>query len=215
MSAQLETQDIEVQDVAEEIGAILSEAFEVLVRRLDQQYEAAIEPLQVQQVSLWQENGAIEEARASLEKLLPARARVAQSEADALTLAGKHEEAKAKMSEAQEAANAPAAMIERQREISARMDVLEQDKKNAARRVFEAWYAEAQQIIRASEHGLFIELLDAVRNAMYDYQVAHGLQGTIERPYSFLVKDHHLRDLTAPERSAEWRSSQNWYGANR
>lgn len=215
MTAQLETQETEVQAVAEKLDGLFAEAFKLLAARLDSRYEAAIEPLQAEEESLREEHAAIAEARVNLERILPARARVAQSEADALTVAGKHEEAQAKLTEAEEAANAPAAMKDRQREISARLKALEEEKRNAGRRVFEGWYAEAQQIIRASEHGFFINLLDQVRSAMYDYQERHGLHGTMEKPYSFLIKDYHLWNLTAPERSSEWRSSQKWYGDNR
>ena len=55
-------------------------------------------------------------------------------------------------------------------------------------------------------------MLDKSRDEMYAYQNRHGLQGTLDHPYSFLVKDSHLQNLTAHERSTEWNSASQWYG---
>jgi len=114
--------DSEISDMAEEMSGIMQAAFDLLIQRRDERYAAAIEPLDTERDTLEQESTSIQEARVNLELLLPAKAREAQRAADALLVAGNHQEATAKLSEAQDAANAPAAMAARQREISVRLD---------------------------------------------------------------------------------------------
>ena len=206
MNAQLEIQDTEVTGIAEEIGGIMEAAFDVLIQRRDRQFAAAVEPLDAEEESLRDESASIQEARTNLEKLLPAKAREAQRAADALLLAGKREASEAKLAEAAEAANAPEAMKERQREISARCEAIEQEKKAIARRIFESWYPDAQRVIRAAEHGLLVILLDGVEDSMNDYQARTG---------ETLIKLAHRTNLTADERSPEWQAANRWYGGGR
>ena len=206
MHAQHETQDTEVTDMAEEIGGTLEAAFALLIERRDRHYADAIEPLDVERDTLEQESASIGEARVNLERLLPAKAREAARAADALLLAGKREASEAKLAEAAEAANAPEAMKERQREISARCEAIEQEKKAIARRIFESWYPDAQRVIRAAEHGLLVILLDGVEDSMNDYQARTG---------ETLIKLFHRTNLTAPERSPEWTAGNRWYGGGR
>ena len=210
MTEQLE-QDTEFRNVCEQIGGTAEGAYELLIERREAALTAAIQPLDAEKETLIKEFRAIEEASADLAKILPTRAREAQREADRLLLEGKHEEAETKMQEAQEAANAPATMTERQREISSRLEAIDAERKVAAKRIFEQWYSELQQVIRASEHGLFIELLDKSRDEMYSFQERHGLGGTLQQPFGFLIKDFHLSGLTAAERSEEWTSGNRWY----
>ena len=209
MNAQLETQiDTEVTDMAEEIGGILEAAFDVLIQRRDRQFAAAVEPLDAEEESLRDESASIHEARRNLEKLLPAREREAQRQADALLLAGEHKAAQVKLTEAEDAANAPAAMTDRQREISARIEAIEAEKQAAARKIFESWYPDDQRIIRAAEHGLFVTLLNGVEDAMTNYEARAGKGET-------LIKLFHRTNLTAPERSPEWQAGYRWYGGGR
>lgn len=206
--AQLEqhVQDTEVQDMAEEIGGTLDAAFDLLIERRDRQYADAIEPLDAERDALEIEAASIGDARRNLELLLPAKAREAQRASDALMLAGKHEAAEAKLQEAEDAANAPSAMTDRQREISARCEAIEQEKKAIARRIFESWYPDVQRVIRAAEHGLLVTLLDGVEDSMNDFQARTG--GT-------LIKLFHTVGLTADERSPEWLAGNRWYGGGR
>ena len=208
MHAQHEDQipDDEIQGMAVQIGGTLEAAFALLIERRDRQYAEAIEPLDAERETLEQESAAIRETRVNLERLLPAKAREAQRAADALLLAGKHKEAAAKLTEAEVAANAPAAMTDRQREISARCEAIEQEKKAIARRIFESWYPDAQRVIRAAEHGLLVILLDGVEDSMNDYQARTG---------ETLIKLFHRTNLTAPERSPEWTAGNRWYGGGR
>ena len=213
MNAQLETQDTEVTDMAEEVGDILQAAFDLLIERRDRQYADAIEPLDAERDALENESASIGEARRNLEQLLPAKAREAQRAADALLLAGKHEAATAKLTEAEDAANAPAAMAERQREISARIEAIEAEKQAAARRIFASWYEDCKAIIRPIEHGLFVVVLDGLQQSFYDFQTRTNTGGTLERPHNTLVKLSTLQNLTAPERSEEWTAGNRWYSA--
>ena len=208
MHAQHEDQipDDEIQGMAVQIGGTLEAAFALLIERRDRQYAEAIEPLDAERETLEQESAAIRETRVNLERLLPAKAREAQRAADALLLAGKHKEAAAKLTEAEVAANAPAAMTDRQREISARCEAIEQEKKAIARRIFESWYPDAQRVIRAAEHGLLVILLDGVEDSMNDYQARTG---------ETLIKLAHRTNLTADERSPEWQAANRWYGGGR
>jgi hypothetical protein len=138
MNAQIEqqTQDTEITDVVEEIGGTLQAAFDLLIERRDRQYAAAIEPLDAERDTLELESASIGEARRNLERLLPAKAREAQRAADALMVAGRHDAAQLKLTEAEEAANAPAAMTERQREISTRCEAIDREKGAIARMSF-------------------------------------------------------------------------------
>lgn len=210
MNAQLENQiqDTEVQDMAEEIGGTLQAAFDLLIERRDREYAQAVEPLDAERDTLEMESVSIGEARRNLELLLPAKAREAQRASDVLMLAGKHEGAEAKLQEAEDAANAPAAMTERQREISTRCEAIEQEKKAIARRIFASWYPDAQRVIRAAEHGLLVTMLNGVEDAMNDYEARTGTGGT-------LIKLSHHTNLTADERSAEWMAGNRWYGGGR
>lgn len=205
-------QDTEIQDAAEEITGTLQAAFDILIERRNSKYAAAIAELDAEIETLGQERAAIGEAAQNLAELLPARVRVAQAEHDRLLLAGDREGAAVKLAEQKEAEAAPGAMSARKSEISARIEAIEAEKREIAKGVFASWHAELQSIIRATEHGLFLDLLDSARAAMYAYQERHGLGSTLADPYGFLVKDSHLQNLTAPERSAEWASGHRWYG---
>ncbi len=210
MNAQIEqqTQDTEITDVVEEIGGTLQAAFDLLIERRDRQYAAAIEPLDAERDTLELESASIGEARRNLERLLPAKAREAQRAADALMVAGRHDAAQLKLTEAEEAANAPAAMTERQREISTRCEAIDREKGAIARRIFDQWFSDAQHVIRAAEHGLFVTLLNGVEDSMIDYQARTGTGET-------LIKLFHITNLTADERSAEWAAGNRWYGGRR
>ena len=210
MNAQLETQDTEVTDIAEEISDTLQAAFDLLIERRDRQYADAIEPLDEERDTLEEESASIGEARVNLERLLPAKAREAQRAADALLLAGKHEEAAAKLTEAEEAANAPEAMKERQREISARIEEIGAEKQTAARRIFASWHEDCKTVIRPVEHGLFVVLLDGLQKSFYDFQNLTNTAG--DGVLNTLFRLGHITDLTAGERSPEWNSGTRWYG---
>ena len=87
MTEQLE-QDTEFRNVCEQIGGTAEGAYELLIERREAALTAAIQPLDAEKETLIKEFRAIEEASADLAKILPARAREAQREADRLLLEG-------------------------------------------------------------------------------------------------------------------------------
>lgn len=208
-SAIEQEQDTEIEDVCEKIGGTFEQAFAMLIERRDGQYAASIAPLDAEAGELAQEHAAIEEAASGLEKLLPAKARLAQYEADQLTVAGKIEEAEAKREEQRQAEAAPAAMRERQSEIARRIEAIVEEKRTCARRLFEPWYAECQSVIRAAERGLFVTLLDGLWDACLDFEARTCPQRTVsENP---MVRGGHRIGLTADGRSLIWAAAQRWY----
>lgn len=212
MPGQLESLTDEIQLICDEIGGAVEEGYAWLIERRDEKIEAEYEPLDAEAQLLRQEHASLEQAACSLQQLLPAKAREAQRRADEFLIAGQPGKAQAKIEEQQEAEAAPGAMRQRQSEISARLEALGEQQKVIARRAFETWYAELQQIVRAAEHALFCELLDKSREEMYVYQDRHGLGASLAQPYSSLIRSFHLENLTANERSAEWTAGCRWYG---
>ena len=123
------TQDGEIQGVCEAISGLAKDAFDFLIQRRDAAYADAIKPLDSEAESLAQEHASINQAARNLEALLPARARDAQRQADALLLAGKREEAETKITEQREAEAGPESLRERQRGISKRLEAIGEEKK--------------------------------------------------------------------------------------
>jgi len=202
--------DAKIEDMAARIENVFQETFDTLIQRRDSQYASEILALDLNRQELLKEDAAIGEASRNLEKILPARARQAQREADALLVAGKVDEAELKIKEAEEAANAPAAMRTKRGEISARVAAIDDDKRNIARRIFASWYADCQAVIRPAEHGLFIVLLDGLKESFAPFQNATNT-GMDAWGHGGLFNPNHIANLTAPERSAEWQSGQRWY----
>lgn len=204
--------DPQIQQMADSITSLFSETLVALIERLVLQYEAEIAPLESERKALEEEYAAIEEAAHNLKAILPAKERVAQRAADALLLEGKREEAAAKLTEAQQAADAPAAMNERQREIAARIDEIDNEKRDIARAIFEKWFAEqVQPVVRAGEHALFIILFDGLEKSFYSYQESTGT-GTSNNRQRPLLHQGLIAGLTADERSAEWLAGTRRYG---
>jgi hypothetical protein len=197
-------------EMAEGIADLFSETLTRLIARRDTAYADAIAPLNAEIDTLRQEHAAIGEAARALEMLLPAKARIAQHEADQFTVAGKIEESKAKLEEMRQAENAPARMRERQGEISARFEAIVSEKQAIAKRVFESWYRECQIVSRTIERGHFIVFLDGLKQAFFDFEQQTATAAkTVRDPGLFGFG--HLADLTAPERSDEWQAGQRWY----
>ena len=173
--------DTQIVEMAENVTSLFDQTFTELIERRDAEYNTAIAPLDAERESLTQEHGAIGEASANLEKILPARAREAQREADVLTVAGKHEEAEAKIAEAEDAKRAPSAMNDRQREIDERIAVIDREKRAIARRVFEQWYAELLPVCRAAERGFLVILLDGLEDSFTEFMAETGTGATNNR----------------------------------
>lgn len=209
----VETQADQVKvDPYKEVASGAEAAFNLLAQGREAAFAAGVAALEAEAEVLTQESASIEEAAQNLELILPAKARLSQFEADQLTLAGKHEEARAKIKEAEAAARAPEEMRTRQAAITSRLETVDGERRAIARKIFDGWYSELLPLIRSYETALFIHLLESASDEMYSFQSKHDLGGTLSDPYGGLVKDSHLTGLTAGERTREWTLGHHWYG---
>jgi chromosome segregation ATPase len=192
--------DTQIADMTQRISSTFDETFAALIERRDSQYAAAIEPMNAERESLLREHGAIDEKARKHESTLASAARMAQFEADRLTLEGESEQAAAKLREAEEAASAPANLRARQQEISDRIATLEAEKRDIKSRIFETWYKECVTVHRAIEHAHFVLFLDGLRQAFFDFE-PHAANNV-----------NIVAGLTADERSTEWQAGNRWYG---
>jgi len=203
-----------LEELTRQITSLFTDTLAALVEQRDSRYENEIAGLESERATLAKEYGAIEQAAGNLKLVLPAMEREAERAADALTLAGKHEEARAKIAESGKARNAPLTMKTRQQAISARIETLRKEERDIARHIFNEWYREVQQVCRASEQGHFLILLDGLEQSFYDFQTRTdtALDRMNHPGEPGLVYSWHIAGLTADERSAEWKAARKWYG---
>jgi hypothetical protein len=207
-------EDREIPTACEAITGATEKAFNLLLARRDAAYSQAIASLETEREKLEGEAVSLTEASANLGELLPAKMRVARAEADELLVQGRTAEAHRKIAEAQEAANAPAQSEARQSAIRERLSAIEAEKRNVGRRIFGEWHRECQSVVRASEHALFLVLLDGLKQSFFDFEQSTGTSAqAVGDPGLFGVG--HLDSLTAPENSVEWNSGNRWYGGRR
>ncbi|MGB8029873.1 MAG: hypothetical protein WCF30_09410 [Terracidiphilus sp.] len=109
------------------------------------------------------------------------------------------------------AKGSPQAMNERQREISVRVEMIEDEKHATAVRVFEAWFPDVQAICHAAERGFFLDLLDGSAWDFCDFQAKTNCAAAPLKRRKGLLLSRFLTDLTGPERSPEWVRGQRWY----
>lgn len=209
--------DAGVQPLADRIKSVFDDALAELIEKRDQLYADAIAPLELEASQLSAEYDELEARIQALEAILPAKERVIRHEADLLIVSGAAnatQDAKAKMAELKELQHKPLAMREQQKEIRARLDEIQAEKRTIARQVFEDWYAKVQPVIRASERGLFITLLEGLSKDFYQFQDRVGMVtlNNRERP---LLTQNHFSNLTADGRSPEWAAGTHWYGNRR
>jgi hypothetical protein len=202
-------EDREIPGLCAEISGTTEKAFARLLARRDAAYLSAVARLDRERESLEGERVSLAEAERNLSELIPARMRQAQFEADALLVAGRIEEAKAKRTEAQEAEHAPEAIKERQRIIAARIEAIAGERKTIAKHIFQEWYSECQSVVRSAEHGLFIVLLEGLRADFFRFEssVRTDSDGTA----NVLYHSGHLDGLTADANSELWQTGQKWY----
>ena len=206
-----------VQQMADAITALFDTTLNELVVLRDSRYADAIAELEAERKDLEQERAAIDEAAAdeNLEMVLPAQSRQARREADELILAGDFEGARVKLETMVRAGNAPYAMDRRRDAITARLGAIDKEERDIAKQVFEKWFAEeVQPVCRASEHGLFLTLLDGLKDSFYQFQDRTNtvISNNRERP---LLNQTTFCRLTADERSLEWQAGTRWYGGRR
>lgn len=203
-----QTEDSAVAEMAEQITNLFEETFNSLISQRDSELNAGLAPLDAERARLIDEQAQLDATAERLELLLPARERESSREANRLLLSGDAEGAAAKLREAETAREAPKAMRTRMEAINERYLDIDVEKRAVARDVYKRWFAKLPTVIRAAEHGLFIDLLDGIRADAYDFQDRHR-SATVDTFGTMFTS------LTAPERSDEWRVSQKWYSLGR
>jgi hypothetical protein len=206
----LKSEDTQVEGLCAELRGTTEKAFTLLLERRDRAYSEAIAGLETEREKLTQEAVSLREAERNLGELIPAKARVARSEADALLVSGKTAEAHAKIREAEEAANAPTAMKKRGLEIDLRLTAIEEERKTIARKIFETWYSECVTVHRSIERAHFILFLDGLKQSFFDFESSTGTSAQAVGDAGLFTVGY-LTGLTAPERSEEWAAGHRWY----
>jgi hypothetical protein len=183
-----------------------------LLQQLRETYAAATSKLDGERTALEEESRAIQTAAYELRLLLPAKARTAERDADALLLAGKPKEAQAKREEQRQAEAAPAKMEERRGTISARIGQIEAEKEAQARRCFAEWYPRLRAALVA-EQAAMCDALDSAWVGIQRFAGAHGIDGI-----GGVIKASMENDLTARDRGAERTLCGrlvDWFGGRR
>jgi hypothetical protein len=181
-----------------------------LLQQLRDSYAAATSKLDGERTALEEESQAIQTAAYELRLLLPAKARTAERDADALLLAGKPKEAQAKREEQRQAEAAPAKMEERRGTISARIGQIEAEKEAQARRCFAEWYPRLRAALVAEQLSM-CDALDASWVGICRYAGDRGLAG---QPGGILTAGLE-NDLTARDRGPEraiYGRLVDWFG---
>ncbi len=209
--------DQQIQEMADQITSLFTNTLAVMLGQRDSRYANEIAGLESERENLAKEYLAIAQARTNLAAVLPAMKREAEREADRLMVSGECEKAGAKLAEAEKASRAPGEMGARQREIPARVEAIIIEERGIARRIFQEWYEEVQHVIRATERGFFVTLLNGLERSFYDFQAQtettlDPMSNPRERG---LVQSFHIAGLTSDERSAEWLAGSKWYGGRR
>ena len=173
-------------------------AFAALVERKDEQYREAVAPLDTERESLVQEADRIQQTLRELQALLPARARLAQFEADQLLVQGENAQAQEKLSELEELKAEAAKLEERRNEIAQQCAQIESAKGMALRQAAIEFRDGCILLIRAAETEL-AGLLDETRDAL------NALETQLGMPL------YTPGELTAAERSGEWETLHRLY----
>ena len=117
--------------------------------------------------------------------------RLKQFEYDQLVVAGKSQEAQAKLAELEQIKAAPAKIEARRTEIEKRVAELEGERKTALRRVAVDFREASIELIRGAETGL-ARLLDGTRDSLNTLETQVG--SSLYQPVM----------LTADEKSSQW-----------
>lgn len=160
---------------ADGISKMFEATFGNLALCLQEDYEAAVQPLDAEQESLARERSEIEEEAARLETLFEPQQRVTNLQADMAKLNGQPEEAEAKLNELEDGRRKIASARERQREIDRRCLELETAKQDAARRVALEWWSQCRVVTLAAERGFLITLLGGLEQSLAEFRQNHSV----------------------------------------
>jgi hypothetical protein len=193
-----QTEDMTTEEMGQFIADFSSKALAILNERLQQRTSVACAPLDEELTALAVESADIEaQAQGVIERMASAE-RVKRFEYDQFVMQGKTAEAEAKLAELEEVKAAPAKIDQRRREIAERCEQIEAEKGTALRRAAEDFKEASITLIRGAETGL-AAILDETRGNLNQLETRTG------------TSLYHPENLTAPEKSTEWRTLNRLY----
>jgi hypothetical protein len=185
-----EPKDMTIEEMADHVHDFIRAALDALNERRAQAYAAACEPLDKEAMALASESADLEaQSQGFLDRMASAE-HVKRFEYDQLNMQGKTAEAQAKLAELEKIKEAPAKIDQRRREIAARYEEIEGQKRAALRRTAEDFKEASITLIRACENAL-ARALDVTRSSLNDLEAQVGTL-------------YQLAELTADGKSTEW-----------
>ncbi|MGA2250996.1 hypothetical protein [Terracidiphilus sp.] len=188
---------------------------ELVSARLEQfsaTYDAAVSGLESECANLENESQGLLKAAEDLRLVIPAQAREAQREADALLLAGKCKEAEARYAEQQRAEAAPSVMEKRRGAIAARLEAIQDEKRTIGRRIFKEWFPGLRAVLLEDQR----ELVEAMDSAWEGVLKIAALLPTLPGGQSAVISENLRNDLWARDSGEEkilFRNLRAWFGA--
>ena len=134
--------------------------------------------------------------------------RVKQREADELAVNGEPEAARAKLQEAEDARAVPQRLEEAYHDCVLEKAMLENDQKNAARKVLDEWMPSAVLLIRAEERKL-ADMLNRLAEEIEEFIELTGNTGVLGRDGGIDAQTY-LDSLPAHD-GQEWENIRKWY----
>jgi hypothetical protein len=206
---QLSVYDEAVNRISDLFNAIPTRLIEVL----KQNYAREIVEFEEEAELLGAEYSRIQKNIEEQKILGPANDRLTRHEADKLLFSGSPtamQDAQNKLEDMQYGKDNTVELDARMAEIHDRLQSIQVERRAVAKQVFENWFAKVQPVVRAAEHGLFITLLDGLKQGFEQYQqdTNTGISNNRERP---LRLQGYVADLTADVRSPEWAAGVRWY----
>jgi hypothetical protein len=198
------------QMLADAITGMFDSTLGQLIALRESVYASAIEALNNELEALAKEHGQLEEDIRAIEVVLPSKERLTRHEADELLLSGKPDAARDKLAELEVFKSRFVVMRGQLGVIHDRFQSINQEKRDIAKQVFEDWLKVVRPVVRASEHGLLITLLNGLEESFYQFQASTGT-GTSDNRQRPLLNQGHFSSLTADGRSAEWAAGHHWY----
>jgi hypothetical protein len=183
-----------------------------MLQELNTTLSKAVAKLESDRDALEQESAEILTAANELKLLLPAKAREAEREADRLLLAGKPEEATAKIQEQKSAERAPEEMERRRYAITARLGEIASEERTIAVRVFQEWYPRLRAALVA-EQLTMCNALDSAWGGIVRFSGETGTGGI-----GGIVKASMENDLSARDQGPEraiYERLVSWFGGGR
>jgi DNA-binding FrmR family transcriptional regulator len=206
-------------EIREQIG-IVREAVRELQRvlletSLMEEYRKAAAPLNEEDANLTAEIQALSSARDALRPRVEAMQRLSTIRVDECLAVGDHQGAAAKRAEVEELAKSLRDLGERIGRDTGRLQAIDGEKRRLAKEIFEAAYPQFP-LATFSLLGAMVDLLDALKQGMFDYTQATGISGSFPDQ---LPKSYHIGNLTPNELPGSDRQLSrrldSWFGPAR